>query len=313
MGWKGDLFNLYNLNYLMDFTISGYSTALFATWYFIDELDLLFDAGDGVVAGLTQKSGKIKHIFISHADRDHLTGLLQLVQLNARDGFPKIYYPASSSSFPALQAFSAAFDQHKFPIPWIPVGPNDRIQIGKDLYVRPIENEHVRHRSDQIKSLSYIVEKTKQKLRPAFADLTGTEIGALRKTHGDEYVMETVTEKILAYSGDTPIAHDGRWDNVEILIHESTLLRSTDVADFESRGNRHSTLEEVMEMVSITKPKALILGHFSARYNADEIDRTIADLGNHYQLNFPIYRLLPGEVYRDVLNSPPIYAGNNLK
>ena len=57
----------------MDFTISGYSTALFATWYFIDELDLLFDAGDGVVAGLTQKSGKIKHIFISHADRDHLT------------------------------------------------------------------------------------------------------------------------------------------------------------------------------------------------------------------------------------------------
>lgn len=57
----------------MEFTISGYSTALFSTWYFIEELGLLFDAGDGVITYLLQKSRKIKYIFISHADRDHLT------------------------------------------------------------------------------------------------------------------------------------------------------------------------------------------------------------------------------------------------
>jgi ribonuclease Z len=96
----------------MRFTISGYSTALFATWYFIEELGLLFDAGDGVTASLTQKTGKIRHIFVSHADRDHLTGLLQLNQLNARPGFPKIYYPKDSTSFPALRDFSNRFDPH---------------------------------------------------------------------------------------------------------------------------------------------------------------------------------------------------------
>ena len=61
----------------MKLTIHGYSTALFATWYFIEELGILFDAGDGLVSGLMGKCGKIKKVFISHADRDHLTGLLQ--------------------------------------------------------------------------------------------------------------------------------------------------------------------------------------------------------------------------------------------
>lgn len=42
--------------------ITGYSTALFATWFFIEELGLLLDAGDGVSAGLLQKSRKVKQI-----------------------------------------------------------------------------------------------------------------------------------------------------------------------------------------------------------------------------------------------------------
>src|SRR5438270_13694195 len=91
-------------------TITAYSTALFSTWYFLEEWGLLLDAGDGLTSTLLQKSRKIAHVFISHADRDHLTGLLQLNQLNAREGFPRIYFPAHSASFPALEAFSKAFD-----------------------------------------------------------------------------------------------------------------------------------------------------------------------------------------------------------
>ena len=54
----------------MKLTITGYSTALFSTWYFIEELGLLFEADDGVTASLLQKARKIEHVFISHADRD---------------------------------------------------------------------------------------------------------------------------------------------------------------------------------------------------------------------------------------------------
>ena len=68
-------------------TITGYSTALFSTWYFVEELGLLFDVGDGLMSNLMQKSRKIKHTFITHPDRDHLTGLMQFTQLNAREGY----------------------------------------------------------------------------------------------------------------------------------------------------------------------------------------------------------------------------------
>jgi len=56
----------------MKFKISAFSTALFSTWINVEELNLLIDAGDGVSMGLLQKSRKVKHVFITHPDRDHL-------------------------------------------------------------------------------------------------------------------------------------------------------------------------------------------------------------------------------------------------
>lgn len=38
----------------MQFTITGYSTALFSTWYFIEEWGILFDAGEGLISALLQ-------------------------------------------------------------------------------------------------------------------------------------------------------------------------------------------------------------------------------------------------------------------
>ena len=105
----------------MRISIQGYSTALFSSWYFIEELGILFDAGDGVVSRLLQKSRKIKHVFITHPDRDHITGLYQLLQLNAFDGHLKVYYPKDSGSFPAMQAFINKFDPHVSACEWVPM------------------------------------------------------------------------------------------------------------------------------------------------------------------------------------------------
>src|SRR3954466_9912593 len=127
----------------MQLTVSGYSTALFSTWYFIEELGILFDAGDGVVANLLQKSRKIKHVFLSHADRDHLTGLLQLNQLNARAGFPKMYYPKDAKSIRTLEAFSKDFDDQVRGTEWIPLTEGQEVEIKKDILVTSIKNHHV--------------------------------------------------------------------------------------------------------------------------------------------------------------------------
>lgn len=283
------------------FTINGYSTALYATWYLIEELGLLFDAGDGAAAGLTQKSGKIKQVFISHADRDHITGLLQLNALNARPGIPHIYYPADSGSFPALRDFSIRFDPQVAHTVWQGIRPGAPVAISKEYFIRPLSNSHVPAAPGQVKSLSYILYYVKHKLREEFHGMTGPEIARLRKERGDEAVMEEVEEPVLAYSGDTPVEDPKRFDGVPILIHEATFLEADDPADETGRSDRHSTLPAVMKMAAGLDLQYLILGHFSSRYTGDEIVAAVREQCALHRIRYPVFTVLPGAHYADIL------------
>jgi ribonuclease BN (tRNA processing enzyme) len=209
----------------MSLTITAYSTALFSTWYFVDELGLLFDAGDGVTVGLLQKSRKIKHIFISHADRDHLAGLMQLNQLNA-DMCPTIYYPKDCASFPYMKTFFKQFDPHSIGTKWVGIEAGDKIKI--------------------------------------------------------------------SYSGDTPVEDTFRFHSSKVLIHEATFLAKGDVVESPIK-NKHSTLEEVMEMVHKIDLEHLILGHFSVRYSPDTIKLAVETLRKKWNITIPITLVLPGE------------------
>lgn len=290
----------------MHLTITAYSTALFSTWYFIEEWGLLFDAGEGLISALLQKSRKIDHVFISHADRDHLTGLLQLNQLNARPGYPIMYYPKDAGSFPSLEAFSKKFDPQVAQTVWTPVTEGEEIHITKDLLVRPLRNGHVPVDPHIIKSLGYMVVQTRKKLRPEFTHLSGNELRLLSEKQGRDSLSMEVRSNLLAYSGDTPVEDGSKWDNTNILIHEATFLGSGEPVKTRTYGNQHSTLEEVMEMVSTIRIEHLILGHFSSRYSPEEIDRAIRDQCEKYSINIPVHRLLPGETVHDLLNQQPV-------
>jgi ribonuclease Z len=287
-------------------TITGYSTALFATWYFVEEWGILFDAGDGLISALLQKSRKIDQVFISHADRDHLTGLLQFNQLNARPGFPVIHYPKDASSFSTLEKFSKTFDSQVTRTVWIPVTEGDEIPIAKDLLVLPVRNGHVPVEQHIIKSLGYTVVQTRKKLKQEYLGLSGEELRVLGERIGRENLSIELRENLLAYSGDTPVEDGAKWDNTRVLIHEATFLGGVEKIKTRDYGNKHSTLEEVMEMVSSLHLGSLILGHFSSRYSPEEIDTAIRLQCDHYAINIPVYRVLPGETVVDILSGPPL-------
>jgi ribonuclease Z len=290
----------------MQLTITGYSTALFSTWYFIEEWGICFDAGDGLISALLQKSRKIDHVFISHADRDHLTGLLQFNQLNARPGYPIIHYPVDAGSFPALEQFSKQFDTQVARTVWLPAREGDEISIAKDLLVRPMRNGHVPAEPHIIKSLGYQVIQTRKKVRPEFAHLSGDQLRQLAEKEGrDSFSME-VREPLLGYSGDTPVEDGAKWDGTRVLIHEATFLGHGEGVKERNYGNKHSTLDEVMEMVASIRVGSLILGHFSSRYSPEEIDSAIRDRCYKYAINFPVYRVLPGETVFDILGGEPL-------
>lgn len=290
----------------MKLSITGYSTALFSTWYFIEELGLLFEAGDGVTAGLLQKARKIEHVFISHADRDHLTGLLQLNQLNAREGFPKIFFPSDCGSFPAIEAFSKKFDPHVKGTTWHPVKANEHIRIKDNMYVQSIRNNHVQSEQTVFKSLGFQVYQVKTKLKQEYLNIPQDQLIQLMNEKGKENMTESVRTNLVTYSGDTPVDDYTTWDNTEILIHEATFLGKEEQANLNTHGNKHSNLEEVLKMASELTIEKLILGHFSSRYSAGEIDSRIKTLCKELMIKIPVYRVLPGQVHRDILNEEPI-------
>lgn len=277
----------------MYFTIHGYSTALFSTWFFIEELGILLDAGDGVSAHLLQKARKINHTFITHPDRDHLTGLLQFNQLNAREGFPKIYYPKDSGSFPALESFTKSFDPHIKGTEWIPIGNKEIISVSNTIEVESMRNNHVQAPIEIIKSLSYKIVEIKSKLKPEFQNLSSNEIMELSAKHGKDFLSQRVRTNILTYAGDTPVDDYSKYDGSKILMHEATFINDEHAE--RAHGNKHSQLKEVIKMASEINIEHLILHHFSSRYNAEYIFDSIEKECKKYQIKTTISVFLPGK------------------
>lgn len=287
----------------MKLTIHGYSTALFATWYFIEELGLLFDAGDGLVSNLLGKAGKIKNVFISHADRDHITGLFQYNQLFAKTTL-NIHYPKDANSFKYLNEFLTRFDPHMQHAQWKPFNDLDCISIKNKYSVQGFENQHI-NVPNQLKNLSYKVIETKQKLKAEFSNLNSKEIVALKKEKGDDYIKEKIQSNVLIYSGDTPVLEHSKYDHCKTVIHEATFLTKEET-ETKNNKNKHSSLEDVMEMAANVSIENLVLGHFSSRYDTAIIDEKIKKLIKYYNIKIPVYRMPIGKMQKDILNGKPI-------
>jgi ribonuclease Z len=282
--------------------ISGFSTALYSTFFFLEELGILFDCGDGAAAMLLGKSGKVKHIFISHPDRDHLCGLLQFNQLNARDGFPKVYFPRDCGSFPYLEQFTKQFDPHVKGTQWQSLEDNEEVHVQRDIVVQAIRNKHVMTSDENMKSQSFKVFRTKKKLKEEFASLTGNEIKEKKDEIGIENMTYEKRENIFTYSGDTPIENDGRWNDSKILIHEATFLEREDMGVDANRWNKHSILGDVMKMVANAENiEQLILSHFSSRYNKALIQAAVAEEIEKNKIDIPVHIVFPGEFSYDIL------------
>ena len=223
--------------------------------------------------------------------------------MNARKGL-KIYYPESSGSFPALADFTSKFDPHVSGTQWIPIKAGDEIRLREDAVVRAVENRHIKAEPGQTKSLSFFVDAISRKLKPEFVGRPGPEIAETRREQGEEAISNLSRRTQLVYSGDTPIELDGRYHDTEILIHEATFLTAGEIDPDNPKRNKHSSLDQVIAMVRDSKIKQLVLGHFSSRYDHDQIDEAIRRECEMNGLKIPVYRTLPGQLNRNVLSNP---------
>lgn len=280
-------------------TLRGASTALFSTWYMAEQWGLMFDCGDGASAALMHKARKVRHLFVSHADRDHVAGLLAFQQLYGGPHLT-IHYPKDSGSFPALARFCRDFDPWITGTRWHAVDDGEVVPLGKGLSVRARENSHMSGIRPGIRSLSYFVERSVRKLNPDFAGMTGPAIAALRRNLGEAAITTEQRSLALAYSADTGVLHDGRYDGAEILIHEATFIDREDSSPDPARF-RHSVLEDVLGMVAAAGVGHLVLGHFSGRYDAARIGEAVREGVARHGIDARVSLVLPGAVCHDIL------------
>lgn len=255
----------------------------------------MFDAGDGLSSGLNKSLGKIKNIFISHADRDHLSGLLQFNQLDSIHSNPNIYYPKDCGSFYRLNNFVKKFDPHVKNKDWVGINDLDLIEIKPDIFVKSYLNRH-RFELNKVKSFSFKVIERKNKLKKEYIGLSGNELKNL-KGNGTE-ISNVIEKSTIGYSGDTKSFMSELWEDIEILIHESTFLNYGD-----SARENHTNLEEVLNKSSELKLKGLVLSHFSSRYTSSEIIYNVKKLVKKTGIKFPVYLVLPGTINYNVLQN----------
>jgi len=289
--------------------LTAYSTALYSTWVFTEELRMLFDAGDGVAAHLLGKSRKVHRVAISHSDRDHVTGLLQLQQVVARHNVGlEVLYPADSTGVPRLAEFCRQFDPWSGPyVTWTPVRPSADVPLENDLVLKVMRNTHVPGPPEVIKSVSYFVVRQVRKLRPELRGMAGEEIARMRAERGEEALTYVEERGVLAYAGDTGVMSPDPWRGCATLIHEATFLRPEDMDRGPERSQQHSALPDVLRMVRDVTPEELVLTHFSSRYEREEILDAVRREARELRLACPVYVVPPAEVVTDVLGTKAVY------
>ncbi len=283
--------------------ISLFSIPLVTTWVFDDTHRILFDAGDGVTAMLDARIHRIRLVALTHAHRDHCSGLGQLLNLTGGTGEQTVVYPQASGALRALATFLTAFDARTTgKVLWRPVDESDAIDIEPARhYLRPFVTDHYPPTDPRRKlSLGYQIVRYVDRLRPEFATLSQEALDALRRERGREYITHTVEDRLLSITGDTMPLDPSVVAGSRVLLHECTFLDPEEEAEMAERGHRHSSLDEALRTAQAAGVEYLGLYHVSRRYDDATILRRVRERCAEMELECKVSVALPGKFYDDL-------------
>jgi ribonuclease Z len=274
----------------MKLTILGSSSALPTSGRYpsahvlsVHERLFLIDCGEGTQMQLRRckiKLGKINNIFISHHHGDHifgLYGLLSTFSLMGRENPLNLYAPENYHIM--LNSHLNDFDiDLNFQIDFKPLKGKNPIQIYEDKYIT-VTSFPLKHRIEAYGFLFREKPAERNIIRERITeyDIPVAKIPAIKQ--GSDFVtadgriiknsdLTLDPEKPVSYAYCSDTAYFSRLagfvKNVDLLYHEATFDKSmTDLA----KQTFHSTTTDAAKTAMEASAKALIIGHFSSRYN----------------------------------------------
>lgn len=254
------------------YPIEGLSIAGHETCVILPTLNLAFDIGKCPQRAISQQ-----FLFISHGHMDHIGGLPMYVATRGlyRMSPPTIIIPTViKESVEKIFEAHRTMDQSELKHTLVGLDVGEEFYLRKDLKVKAFKTYHV------IPSQGYVIYSVKQKLKPEYVGLPGDEIKKL-KFSGVE-ITNTTTSPEVAFTGDTTSDFIVDNDNsdvlkAKILIMESTYVENTMTVE-NARDYGHTHLSEIINYASRFENKAILLIHFSARYQLDVIEKALAAL-----------------------------------
>jgi len=249
--------------------ISGYSRSGYRTGFYVNGLNILLDAGP-------QCFKKPEHIFITHSHGDHIANLpFTLIREEDGNHVYNIYCPKKASG--KIKKYISSMFEANAICDDIPVDEwfnlfeidddNKNLDVKANKQNLQVEIIKCNHR---IPTVSYGFALKKKKLNPKYSNLTGREIGALRKKGTD--VSIEVIDKIFCYICDTTIKVLD--DNPFILDYKTVFIECTFIYDGEEEkaiNKSHIHWQQLKPYVLNNPDINFMLFHFSLKYKDEEI------------------------------------------
>ncbi|HLV79311.1 MAG TPA: MBL fold metallo-hydrolase [Chthonomonadaceae bacterium] len=285
--------------------LTVFSTPLISTWVLDETHRILFDAGDGAAALLEGKVQKINLIALSHAHRDHIAGLPQVLNLRggaaARSGAPlRVVHPDGSGSLLAMGRFLAQFDPATAgQVAWQAWQPGDQIALEDSRFLSAYPTRHIPGpETARWRSLGYQIGRAVERLRPELRGLPQAELDRRRAAGGRAAITIREEEILFTVSGDTMTLEPETLGHTRFLLHECTFLDSDEdrCAAARERGHEHSCLNDVLALAESVGVEHLALYHVSKRYTDEEILRAVRSACVRRNLQARVSVALPGRV-----------------
>ncbi|KAL3833376.1 hypothetical protein ACJIZ3_008112 [Penstemon smallii] len=187
---------------------------------------------------------------------------------------PKILKDHVESLFEAHRAMSHSELRHTL----VCLDVGEEFSLKKDFIVRAFRTYHV------IPSQGYLVYSVKERVKPEYVRYRGDEMKNLKLSGVELCFIDRPQLHIdlIAFTGDTTSEFILDSDNLDVLKAKILIMESTYIEDSNTveaaRKYGHTHLSEIIEYADRFKNKAILLIHFSARYNLDVIKTAVARL-----------------------------------